>query len=254
MQIRKKVIPMILMASIMLVSNSTGVLASQSTIDKISEETIKLLTPYEKIKLQEYEIVEIDKQLSNEDKHGKDLYIFGTINKNDRKIGIVDTKDEYKMTRVMCHEIGHMIDFDNNMYKQEGVKYSDTEEFRAIFDRNREKLKNYSNEHFFYDKYTEAFAESFGMYLQDRERIKDIAPEIYEYFNKLEAQLESINEFMLSIKGDGDYYIRNGEKVSGWVTDKQTGYEYYYSPSDYKMVRSAVIDGKVLSPSGNRIK
>lgn len=246
----EKINKTIIASLIILVGNTTLAMASTDNIDRVVHKAYENLNRYQKIRLSEYSIQEMEER---KHKENNKVTIYGEINSHNKTIGIVDTNNEVKMTRVLYHEIGHMIDT-NTETNAIGL-YSNTEEFKGLYERNKEILAEYSNEHYFETSKSEFFAESFGMYLEDREKMRDRSKEVYEYFKNIEEKsMEESNGIFITTKDNSTYCIVDGKPVSGWVTNKNNGLRYYFNPIDNKMMYSTEVDGVILTPSGNEYK
>lgn len=92
-------------------------------------------------------------------------------------------KTEAERDRVLYHEIGHAIDkkLDGNY-----GKYSDNEEFiKNCFNKEKYSLQGESEEYFFTDTPREFFAESYAIYVLDRDGLQKNGSNTYEFFDKL---------------------------------------------------------------------
>ena len=98
----------------------------------------------------------------------------GVCSYNQKKIHI--NANEYSIYRAMAHEIGHALEYYID-------KPSNTDEFNAIYEKEKDLL--FSEDEQYYTLTTkEYWAESFRLFVLDREKLHDLAPETYQFIFK----------------------------------------------------------------------
>lgn len=86
------------------------------------------------------------------------------------------------------HEVGHFIDMTENKEGNKLVfKYSNSKEFKEIYEKEKNKLFN-DDEAYYRDDITEYFAEAYAMFV-DNYDYKDIAPLTYDYIQNVKAEI-----------------------------------------------------------------
>lgn len=120
-----------------------------------------------------YEMVIVD-EISKSD-YG---VVVGRIIHGPRTIMIKDEVGSAK--RTVFHEFGHLLD-----YRQLLLDYSSTNEFKAIYQEEKENFKTiYSDYDYAISTNKEYFATAFAEYMINPDRLKSNTPKTYDYIEK----------------------------------------------------------------------
>lgn len=85
---------------------------------------------------------------------------------------------ENRIEYVLYHEIGHAYDYCMQ-------RISDTEEFKEIFEDEKENFHKYIEDDEYYTANThEYFAETFEEYVKENENLKNYLPKTYSFIKK----------------------------------------------------------------------
>lgn len=219
--------------------------ATYKILDNVDYE----LTDYMKQKLNMYNAYIVDTKINNIDRHTNlNDNVQGVISYKYKEILITDYNNK-KNKRILLHELGHAIDcydeLDNYSHVTPG-KYSNTEEFKQIFESEKRELKSYSDELYFDEKIGEFFAESFSIYIDKPHIVEKNAPMLFDYFQKIK-QLNPINGWQLN-KSNKWYYVDNNTYKIGWYKTEE-GKWYYFSEAG-EMMTNVSIDGYFVGADG----
>lgn len=120
-----------------------------------------------------YEMVIVD-EISKSD-YG---VVVGRIMHGPRTIMIKDEVGSAK--RTVFHEFGHLLD-----YRQLLLDYSSTNEFKAIYQEEKENFKTiYIDYDYAISNNKEYFASAFAEYMMNPDRLKSNTPKTYDYIEK----------------------------------------------------------------------
>lgn len=216
---------------------------------KLLESVDHELTDYMKQKLNMYHTYIVDTKINSIENH-TDLSnnVQGIISYKNKEILITDYNNK-KNKRILFHELGHAIDcydeLDNYAYPVLG-KYSNTEEFRKIFEAENRSLKSYADELYFDEKISEFFAESFSIYICNPYAVEKNAPMLFEYFQKI-TELTPVSGWQLN-KNNKWYYIEDSTYKTGWFKDNNN--KWYYFSETGEMMTNVSIDGYYIGSDG----
>ena len=173
------------------------------------QEVLGRLSPYMQLKSKQYNIIFEDTIISNLDQFkdvapSKKDRVHGLTDYNNSNIYVYDDGSTQKNEHVMCHELGHVLDssdeLDNSIFKKSG-KYSSTDEFKAIFAEEKNALSKYSTEKYYYDDPGEYFAESYAIFMDFPDLVKDKAPKTYTFLT------QKLNQQYVEVKTDNKYIL-----------------------------------------------
>lgn len=213
-KIKKIIIGFCISLALIPCSTANAKVIDNITLQQQKQEVISSLSPYMQLKSKLYTVISVDQPISRMEqyknciKHRKDI-IEGITDYNNSVIYFDDNLNEHKNKRVLYHEFGHVLDsfdmFDNCEIKQCG-KFSSTKEFKDIFEEEKSDLYKYSKEKYFSDDPCEYFAESFSIYMDYPDIMKEKAPKTYAYINEKATQdyveTQTYNKYILGLKHD----------------------------------------------------
>lgn len=212
----------------------------------------KVITDYMKQKLSMYKVSVVDEDIYKIPNYTKEnRRVVGITNYNDSEILVHNNYSSEDEKRILLHELGHTIDtwdtLDGSYYKSVG-KYSDTAEFKEIFKEECSSLTKYADEYYFETDVKEFFAESFAIYMNEPDVVKDKAPKLFNFMEKI-SKLKPVASGWHKSKTDTWFYLENNKFKTGWFKDKDDKW-YYFDPVTGQMMANACVDGYTLAPNG----
>lgn len=149
------------------------------------------LSDYMKIKYSLYNIYIVNNIQDIPIYNDKPDTTLGYIEYNSKYILLENNTKYRSVESLLMHELGHALDtYDelDNYPTRESGKYSNTEAFKKISDKEKYDLQNLTDILFFTSNIREYFAESYVIYMQNPSEMKKVAPETYTFMNNVVNQ------------------------------------------------------------------
>lgn len=189
-------------------------------IMELKKEVYEDLSPYMQIKSKLYDIKVVDNYITDIEEY-KDVkkssndIVNGLTNIKAGEIYIYEQSSDSKTKHILYHELGHILDsydeFDNMIFRK-GKKYSKTDEFKLIFDAEYKKINSISSEKYVSADISEYFAESFALYKDSPELLKQTAPLTFNYIEEKSSlpyiEQATDNQYLIQFKHD--FFKDNG--------------------------------------------
>lgn len=154
------------------------------------------------------------------------------------------------------HQLGHAIDaydYYDTCTTIAGYKYSVNSRFLSIFKEEGHSIREKSYYKQYEDDRAEAFAESFAIYMMYPDFMKNKAPNLYAYIDKI-AHTPERKGWVYNSDTDNTIYVgEDGRLTKGWFRDSQTGKKYYFDDKGI-MQKGMVIDNIKLSQDGSALE
>lgn len=237
------------------VLNNSNTVSSEYIDEDRTKDVFKsvdnILTDYMKQKLSMYKVSVVDKDIYKLPNYADmNKRVIGVTNYQVSEILIHSNYSIEDEKRILFHELGHTIDswdvLDGSQYKCVG-KYSGTHEFEEIFKEECDPLVKYSDERYFKSDIREFFAESFAIYMVNPDVVKENAPKLYAFMEKIH-ELKPVSPGWHLSKYNYWYYLENNNFKTGWLKYKDNW--YYLDPATGKMAVSTFVDGYPIAPNG----
>lgn len=166
------------------------------------------------------------------------------------------TRDAEWTEQIFYHQLGHAIDSYDDYDACSiinGHKYSSNNNFLFIFNQEGNSIRDKAYFKEYINNRTDAFAESFAIYMMYPSYMKNKAPKLYSYIDSI-VNVPTIKGWIYNSGTDKAVYVDNyGKLVKGWFKDPMTGAEYHFDKNGF-MQKGIAIDNIKLSEDGKAIK
>lgn len=218
--------------------------------------SINKLNNFSKQKLKQYNIILTDKRINSYDKYSnKENCVRGLIDYNNNNIVVHNYRyDTEKSLFILYHELGHTLDSYNYTDKFSIIhfeRHSNTKEFIDLFNEEGIYLDNFTDEKYFYSKKKESFAETFAIFMTYPNELKKYAPKLYNYMYTIYNK-QTKGGWIKDKYNNMSYILKDGNLAKGWFIDNETNEKYYFDNNGI-MVKATIIDGILISPSGQAL-